>query len=411
MNKKGIYAPTLVILSVFLLSYTIISFLDEDVSIAKVAGKNQVKLIEIYQKGEFTKQYLRQSSRNAINDALYEFGQNGGLKENKCKKNDLFIWNKECKPDKANFILYFDEKFKVFLKLNNLPKLNFDYVINKNQLIVKSKNSILFNLDSDKIESKQQKLIDYSVRETGYDHWIKEASQKFKVEANLIKSVIMVESTNNPLAKSSKNAYGLMQITNDAYKDVKKAFKVDWTFEQAKFDPRLNILTGTGYLKLQLNKFKDKDVALAAYNSGPGNVKKYGGIPPFSETQDYVKKVNNELNKITGSASFNIKEEAILTGTYEINPSFIENFDFDFESLDKLYEEVIKSQDCLKDKDISFDLSSCIKDKKGFVWKLNRESNFINFEIITNFKILKNENKRLIQDNLIIKFKTDLEVI
>ena len=62
------------------------------------------------------------------------------------------------------------------------------------------------------------------------------------------------------------------------------------------FDPEANVLAGCAYLRRQLDRFGSLELALAAYNAGPANVKKYGGIPPFPETRDYVARVTSRFN-------------------------------------------------------------------------------------------------------------------
>ena len=112
---------------------------------------------------------------------------------------------------------------------------------------------------------------------------IADAAQENDVPVNLVYAVIAQESAGQPLVVSKKGAKGLMQL-------------MDITAEESgvlnPFDPRENINAGVLYLKKQLDRFAGNvEVALAAYNAGPANVEKYNGIPPFDETQNYVKKV------------------------------------------------------------------------------------------------------------------------
>jgi soluble lytic murein transglycosylase len=116
-----------------------------------------------------------------------------------------------------------------------------------------------------------------------YDHVISEASHTHGVSFPLLKALIKTESDFNPRAVSSAGARGLMQLMPENIKTLKI---------KNPFDPRENIMGGTQYLKQLINRFNGKlPLALAAYNAGPGVVEKYQRIPPYKETENFVKQV------------------------------------------------------------------------------------------------------------------------
>ena len=121
------------------------------------------------------------------------------------------------------------------------------------------------------------------IAEKRYHHIVLEAAARYQVEPEIIKAIIMAESGFNPRAVSKVGARGLMQLMPRTAKflGVKDSFKPDH-----------NIDAGVRYFKQLLDQFDGKvRLALAAYNAGIHNVRKYGGIPPFKATQIYIDKV------------------------------------------------------------------------------------------------------------------------
>jgi len=116
-----------------------------------------------------------------------------------------------------------------------------------------------------------------------FDYYIKDACRLYGVEENLVRAMIKVESNFDPNAVSKKGAQGLMQLMP---KTAEMFRLID------PFHPRENIYAGVAYFKSLLVKYQwNERLALAGYNAGPGAVDKYNGIPPYPETQNYVKKV------------------------------------------------------------------------------------------------------------------------
>ncbi len=129
------------------------------------------------------------------------------------------------------------------------------------------------------------------------DEIIHEISTEFDVDPALVKAIVVAESNCNPKAISRKGAQGLMQLMPQTCKSLNV---------NRPLDPRENIAGGVKYIKGLLASYGDLRLALAAYNAGPGAVKKYEGIPPYRETISYVKRVIRYFKKFKKTKSMAI---------------------------------------------------------------------------------------------------------
>ena len=121
-----------------------------------------------------------------------------------------------------------------------------------------------------------------------YGEIIYREARKNNLPPELVAAMVHTESDFRAGLVSNKSAQGLMQIVPE----TARILGVDNVF-----DPAENIAAGTRYFRQLLNRFDDQRIALAAYNAGPTNVERFGGVPPFPETQQYIEKVNRRHNR------------------------------------------------------------------------------------------------------------------
>lgn len=168
--------------------------------------------------------------------------------------------------------------------------------------------------DAKKIISENTPRPRQTIRDTDYyNDIIYSKSDKYNLEPSLIKAVITAESNWKPTAVSTKGAIGLMQLMPSTATDM---------LVNNPYNPEENIEGGAKYLRYLLDRFNgDVTLALAAYNSGPETVRKFGNVPPIPETQQYVKRVLSMYGGKTrygsASASYANSPETIYKIVYD----------------------------------------------------------------------------------------------
>lgn len=432
LNRKG---------SVELLSlFTIVALLATIYSLGMIytrepvikdvkVGENVLKILDQQNKVQKNLFFIDASAEYAINEPLLQLGLNGGFNGEDCRRGDFYLWSKTCKPENvgSNFLDIYEGRFLKYIgEYNGDLATDYNFLLDKNKLILWSNKNIVFgNYDEPSANYNEN----FFRENNEYNKYIIEAASTYGIDEALIKAVIKKESSFDPNARSKKGAYGLMQIKEDAYKDVKKKCSnewiskcsVDWTFNQAKKDPRYNILTGSGYLAIMIERYKGKglDFALAAYNAGPTPkwdcdkstkdercpIAKYG-IPPSQETTDYITKVNSDYNYFSkGNPILSAEGERGIRVTQIASIYSKADFNYNFKDYEDIY---LLVETCA----IQEDFTDCAFESfksSNYKWSISGGKDLKLIEVITDKKVNVVESGSLVEKPIVIKALVDVD--
>ena len=193
--------------------------------------------------------------------------------------------NKIAKNDNNNFQSVLDGKINENVKKEETPK---------EEIELGPIDEYTKKIEANKKENVDLKSkVDLMSQKANIDEIVETFAQKYNIDGDFIKAMIKQESGFNPNATSKKGAMGLMQLMPSTAKSLGV---------NDAYNPWENIEGGVKYIKGLMDRFNnDEKLALAAYNAGPNAVKRYGGIPPYKETQNYVKSIMSTYEKLKGA--------------------------------------------------------------------------------------------------------------
>ena len=183
--------------------------------------------------------------------------------------------------------------YRYLLEIIKIPMISKEGIVMQVNHVTNTNQTIQVNKKTSNSNAVGDTSFEYCLNEASQtvtlNDLFEEAAREYGVPVNLLKAIGMTESSFRVDVVSKAGAQGVMQLMPATAKELGVT---------NPFDARQNIMGGAKYISQMLNKYDgDVKLALAAYNAGSGNVAKYGGIPPFEETQNYVVKVMNYMKQ------------------------------------------------------------------------------------------------------------------